>query len=57
VLEYRQSPLSYLLDQTEGMLFVSKRLDAFWQIQAYSYRGFNEASPDLGGGILVSRKW
>lgn len=54
-IDYRQSPIPYLLDQTEGMLFVTQKLNARWQWQTYLYRGVNDASPDLGGGVMARR--
>ncbi len=55
-IDYRQSPTPYMQDPTEWMLFASKQLTPQWKIQSYLYRGINEASPDIGGGIMLSRR-
>lgn len=38
----------------ELMLFLSHRLNADFKLQAYLVKGYSDASPDFGGGLMLS---
>jgi hypothetical protein len=42
---------------SEMSLFVSHKLDASWKLQVYAVKGFSDASPDWGGGLVVSHTY
>lgn len=44
-------------EMSEMTLFVSRRLDQAWKLQAYVVRGFSDASPDWGGGLFMTRSY
>lgn len=37
----------------EFTLFLSQRLSPSWKVQLYALKGFSDASPDSGGGLLL----
>lgn len=39
----------------ELTLFLTQKLDAHWKVQFYALKGFSDASPDTGGGLLLNR--
>ena len=40
---------------SETTAYVSVRLDPTWKLQLYGVKGFSDASPDYGAGLMVSR--
>lgn len=42
---------------SETTAYVSIKLDPAWKIQLYGVKGFSEASPDYGVGLMVSRTY
>jgi len=40
---------------SESTLFLSYRLQPEWRLQVYAVKGFVEASPDVAGGMMLSR--
>lgn len=40
---------------SETTAYVSVKLDPCWKVQLYGVKGFSEASPDYGAGLMVSR--
>ncbi|MBS7660655.1 hypothetical protein I0D00_01645 [Pseudomonas lalucatii] len=41
----------------ELTLFLTQRLSRSWKIQLYARKGFSDASPDAGGGLLLSHSF
>lgn len=39
---------------SEATLFVSHKLDAKWKLQGYLVKGFSDASPEIGGGMILT---
>ncbi|WP_369958425.1 hypothetical protein [Pseudomonas benzenivorans] len=41
----------------ELTLFLTQRLGPSWKVQLYALKGFSDASPDAGGGLLLSHSF
>ncbi|QID17415.1 hypothetical protein G3580_07000 [Nitrogeniibacter mangrovi] len=55
VYDWREKVSTTGSEMSELSAFVSYRLDTRWKLQVYTIRGFSDASPDWGGGVLVHR--
>lgn len=42
---------------SEATAYVTVRLDPAWKLQLYGVKGFSDASPDFGAGLMVSRTY
>ena len=42
---------------SELALFATQKLDDSWKLQLYAVKGFSDASPDWGGGLVVTRAY
>lgn len=52
--DWRQKVISTGDEVQELTLFVSQKLNEAWKVQLYAIKGFSDASPDTGGGLLLS---
>lgn len=55
--DWRQSVTSEGDGIREFTLFVTQRLSPSWKIQLYALKGYSDASPDSGGGLLLSHSF
>lgn len=51
--DYRQKIQDAGAPISEASGFITHKLDYNWKLQAYVVSGFSNASPDLGGGLVV----
>ena len=54
IYDFRQRLQESSADVSELSGFVSYRIDAAWKMQTYLVKGFSNASPDFGGGVIFS---
>lgn len=54
VYDFRQRLQASSADVSEITGFVSYRIGPAWKIQTYLVKGFSDASPDFGGGVIFS---
>ena len=57
VMDYRRAVISDQPDPCELMLFATHELGSGWRSQTYLYGGTNTASPELGGGVSLGRRF
>lgn len=57
VYDWRQKVTSGGDETQEFTLFLTQRLSPSWKVQLYALKGFSEASPDSGGGLLLSHSF
>ncbi|AYF86809.1 hypothetical protein D6Z43_06430 [Pseudomonas sp. DY-1] len=55
--DWRQKVTSDGDEIQEFTLFLTQRLDAQWKVQVYALAGFSDASPDSGGGVMLSHRF
>lgn len=55
--DWREKVTSSGDEISELALFVSQTLDRAWKLQLYAVTGFSDASPDWGGGLVVSHRY
>ncbi|MDT3672195.1 MAG: hypothetical protein ROZ37_17885 [Aromatoleum sp.] len=55
--DWRQKVTSRGDEISEMSLFVSHTLDPAWKLQFYAVKGFSDASPDWGSGLIFSRRY
>ncbi|NQD92194.1 hypothetical protein HP532_05935 [Pseudomonas sp. CrR25] len=55
--DWRQKVTSTGDEIQEFTLFLTQRLNPSWKVQLYALRGFSDASPDSGGGVLLIRSF
>jgi hypothetical protein len=55
--DWRQKVTSDGDEFQEFTLFLSQRLRPDWKVQLYALKGFSDASPDSGGGLLFSHSF
>lgn len=55
--DWRQKVTSRGDEISEMALFVSQTLDPAWKLQFYAVKGFSDASPDWGSGLIFSRRY
>lgn len=54
IFDWRQRLTKTGAPVREAMLFFSHRLNADFKLQAYAVKGYSDASPDWGGGLMLS---
>lgn len=54
IFDWRQRLTKTGAPVRELMLFFSHRLNAEFKLQAYAVKGYSDASPDWGGGLMLS---
>lgn len=54
MLDVAKSPSIYNTDQREVTVFISQKIAANIKVQANAMKGFSNASPDFGGGVMVT---
>lgn len=52
--DWRQKVVSSGDEIQELTLFLTQKLNEDWKVQLYGIKGFSDASPDSGGGLLLS---
>lgn len=57
VYDWRQKVTANGDEIQEFTLFLSQRLSSSWKVQLYALKGFSDASPDSGGGLLLSHSF
>ena len=55
VYDFRQKASNFGYAQRELTGFVSHKFAKDWKGQLYAVKGFSDGSPDMGGGVIVSR--
>ncbi|MHC5348606.1 hypothetical protein [Metapseudomonas furukawaii] len=55
--DWREKVVSEGDEIQELTLFLTQRLSPEWRVQLYALAGFSDASPDSGGGLLLSRRF
>ena len=55
--DWREKVTSSGDEISEVTLFVSYKLDPQWKLQGYLIKGFSDASPDIGGGAIVTHMY
>lgn len=55
--DWREKVTSRGDELSELAVFVTQKLDDAWKLQAYAVRGFSDASPDWGGGLVVTHAY
>lgn len=55
--DWRQKVSSRGDEISEMALFVSQQLDPAWKLQIYAVKGFSDASPEWGSGLIFSRRY
>ncbi|UTW06540.1 hypothetical protein [Pseudomonas benzenivorans] len=55
--DWRQKVTANGHETQEITLFLSQRLSPSWKVQLYALKGFSDASPDSGGGLLLSHSF
>ncbi|HBX54183.1 hypothetical protein [Pseudomonas sp. UBA2684] len=57
VYDWRQKVTSDGDEVQEFTLFLTQRLSPSWKVQLYALKGFSDASPDAGGGLLLGHSF
>lgn len=57
VYDWRQKVTSDGDEVQEFTLFLTQRLSPSWKLQLYALKGFSDASPDAGGGLLLGHSF
>ncbi|MCO6057248.1 transporter [Pseudomonas sp. MOB-449] len=57
VYDWRQKVSSDGAETQEFTLFLTQRLSPTWKAQLYALKGFSDASPDSGGGLMLSHSF
>lgn len=55
--DWRQKVIADGDEIQEFTLFLTQRLSPSWKVQLYALKGFSDASPDSGGGLLLSHSF
>ncbi|MDH4554656.1 hypothetical protein E8F11_05610 [Pseudomonas sp. BN417] len=55
--DWRQKVISDGDEIQEFTLFLTQRLSPSWRVQLYALKGFSDASPDSGGGLMLSHSF
>ncbi|BAN49238.1 hypothetical protein [Metapseudomonas resinovorans] len=55
--DWRQKVTSDGDEIQEFSLFLTQRLSPSWKVQLYALKGFSDASPDSGGGLMLSHSF
>lgn len=53
--DWRQKVTTRGYQVSELSVFVTRRLAESWKMQTYFVTGFSDASPDMGGGLMLTR--
>jgi len=57
ILDMRQKVTSTGVSQRGATAFVSHKINQDWKAQGYVVSGFSDASPDWGGGAMITRSF
>ncbi len=57
VYDWRQKVTSDGDEIQEFTLYLTQRLSPSWRVQLYALKGFSDASPDSGGGLMLSHSF
>ena len=57
VYDWRQKVSSDGDEIRELTLFLTQKLSEGWKVQLYALKGFSDASPDSGGGLLLNHSF
>lgn len=57
IYDYRQKVTTFGDPVSEATLFMEKKFSGNYKLQGYVLRGFSNASPDLGAGITLSKRF
>lgn len=57
IYDYRQRVTTFGDPVSEATLFLEKKLSGDYKLQGYVLRGFSDASPDLGAGVTLSKRF